>query len=173
MPQLLVPVNETDHPQGSLNSPVTLVEYGDYQCETCKMAVPIMKQLSKELGEKLCFAFRHFPLKTKHPYALEAAKAAEAAAFQNKFWEMHHLLYSKQSQLNPQIWPQLAEQLQLDVEKFKTDLQSSLIEQKIQNDFMAGVRSGVNATPCFYINGERYDQDASYETLKKALMDAN
>ena len=169
MPRLIVPVNDQDHFLGSLSAPVILVEYGDYQCFACKMTVPIVKQLRHELGEKLCFVFRNFPLRTSRPYAWEAAKTAEAAALQNQFWEMHELLYAKQFQLNPQIWPELAEELKLDVEKFKKDFVSPDIEEKIQQQFSAGLRSGVNGTPCFYINGERYDGDPSYDTLKHAL----
>lgn len=172
MPHLIVPVNDKDHIQGSITSPVTLVEYGDYQCLVCKMTVPILKQLHQALKEKMRFVFRHFPLKQSHPYALMAAKSAEAASLQNKFWEMHDLLYSKQFQLNSEIWPQLAEELQLNIEKFKEDLESPSIEEKIQEEFMKGVRSGVNGTPCFYINDERYDGDSSYETLKQALIQA-
>jgi len=173
MARLTVPVNEKDHMRGPLNSPVTLLEFGDYQCMLCKMSVPIIKQLSKELGNNLRFVFRNFPLKESHPYALMAAKCAEAASLQNHFWEMHDLLYSKQLQFNPEIWPQLAEELKLDVEKFNKDLQSPEIEQKIQEEFSKALRSGVNGTPCFYINGERYDGDTSYDSLKQALIQAS
>lgn len=170
MPHLTVPVNEKDHTQGLSTAPVTLVEYGDYQCFSCQMTVPIIKQLQKEFGEKLRFVFRHFPFKKSHPYALIAAQTAEAAGMQDKFWEMHELLYAKQSQFNPDIWPQLAAQLQLNPERFKTAFQSPDNIQKIDDDFSAGVRSGVNGTPCFYINGERYDGDASYDAFKKSLL---
>lgn len=169
MPQLTQTINEKDHFQGPLKSPINLVEYGDYQCPVCKMTLPIIKQLRKEFGDKMCFAFRHFPLKTSHPYAFEAAKAAEAAALQSKFWEMHELIYAKQSELNAEIWPQLTEELNLNVAKFNNDFQSPTIEEKVQNEFMAGVRSGVNGTPCFFINGSRFDSDASYDNLKQAL----
>lgn len=172
MPQLMQAVNENDHFQGLLTAPTTLVEYGDYQCLVCKMTAPIIKQLRKELGDTLCVVFRHFPLKTSHPLALEAAKAVEAAALQGKFWEMHDLLFSKQMALNSEIWPQLAQELNLDVEKFKRDFQLPAIENKIQSEFMAGVRSGVNGTPCFFINNNRFDGDASYDNIKKALIPA-
>jgi protein-disulfide isomerase len=170
MPRLLVHVNENDHIQGPSTAPITLVEYGDYQCYVCKVASPVVKQLQKELKGQLRFVFRHFPLKQSHPYAFMAAQAAEAAHRQNKFWEMHDLLYANQLQLNPDILISLAKQLQLDVEKFKTDLNSSEISQKIESDFNAGVRSGVNGIPCFYINEERYDGTPFYESLKQALL---
>jgi protein-disulfide isomerase len=172
MSHLFTPVNEKDHIQGSPNSPVTLVEFGDYQCPLCRMTAPIIKQLQKELGEHLRVVFRHFPLKTSHPYAMAAAQAAEAANLQNKFWEMHDLLFGKQFDLNPEIGTQLAEHLQLDIEKFKADLLSPDTAQKIEEDFIKGVRSGVNCTPCFYINGVRYDGDRSYSAFKQALVDA-
>lgn len=170
MPQLIQTVNKKDHFQGALDAPHNLVVYGDYQCFICKMTLPIIKQLRKELHDKLCVVFRHFPLKTSHPLAFEAAKAAEAAGIQDKFWEMHELLYAKQNELNPDIWIQLAKELHLDVAKFNLDFHSPLIEEKIQNEFMSGIRSGVNETPCFYINGTRFDEDASYENLKNACM---
>ena len=173
MPFLILPVNEHDHIQGVLNAPITLIEYGDYQCPLCKIATPIVKQLQNELGTQLCFVFRNFPLKQSHPYALMAAESAEAAGLQNKFWDMHNLLYAKQLQFSPEIWPEFAKELELDMEKFKTDLQSPLISQKIQTDFNAGVRSGVNGIPCFYINGKRYDGDPSYDAFKQALFKAS
>ncbi len=98
MPHLIVPINEKDHILGQINAPVTFVEYGDYQCPLCRLSHPIIKQLRKELGEKLCFVFRHFPLKQSHPDAFPLAQASEAAARQNKFWEMHEALFEKQRQ---------------------------------------------------------------------------
>ena len=173
MPKLTQAINGKDHIQGSLHAAVSLVEYGDYQCLVCKMTLPIIKQLQKELGENMCFIFRHFPLKTSHPYAFDAAKAAEAAALQNQFWEMHTLLYANSNELNSNIWSKLAEELHLDVEKFNADFQSPAIEEKIGAIFMGGIRSGVNGTPCFYINGNRFDDDASYDNLKKNLLDSS
>jgi len=169
MSQLSEAISEKDHIQGSIDSPVILVEYGDYQCSVCKMTLPIIKQLQKEIGEKMCFTFRHFPLKALHPHAFEAAKAAEAAALQNKFWEMHQLLFAHQYDLSHQIYSKLATELNLDSEKFNNDFSSSAIEEKVQNQFMAGVRSGVNGIPCFYINGKRFDGDASYNRIKEIL----
>lgn len=170
MPRLIVHVSENDHIQGPSSAPITLVEYGDYQCYVCKVASPVVKQLQKELKGQLRFVFRHFPLKQSHPYAFMAAQAAEAAHRQNKFWEMHDLLYANQLQLSPNLWIQLAEQLQLDIEKFKKDFESSDIAQKIETEFSAGVRSGVNGIPCFFINGERYDGHPFYDSIKQALL---
>lgn len=170
MPQLIQAVNEKDHFQGPLDAPSILVVYGDYQCLVCKMTLPIIKQLRKELNGKLCVVFRQFPLKTSHPHAFEAAKAAEAAGLQNKFWEMHDLLFARQSELNSEIWPKLAEELYLNIDQFNRDFHSPSIEEKLQNEFISGVRSGVNMTPCFYINQNRFDEDASYENLRNACL---
>lgn len=170
MPRLTAPVTQTDHRIGKFESPVTLVEYGDYECSTCQITVPIMKQLKKELGDKLCFVYRHFPFKQIHPFAMAAAKAAEAASLQNKFWEMHELLYQNQSSLKPELFLQLATELNLNLDQFEKDIKSDSIAKKIEADFDAGFRSGVNGTPCFYINEERYDGDPSYSTLKKTLQ---
>lgn len=172
MSRLTLPVNDADHRAGDPASPVNLVEYGDYQCSTCKMSFPVIKQLEKELGDKLSFVFRHFPLSTIHPFAKKAAEAAEAAALQNKFWEMHDLLYKNQLSMSDDLFPQLAKELNLNLKQFETDRQSPALAEKIEAQFEAGVRSGVNGTPCFYINDERYDGDPSYETLKQALIAA-
>jgi protein-disulfide isomerase len=172
MTRLIVPINEKDHCQGSVDAPVTLVEYGDYQCQTCRLAFSIVKQFINEMGGKLRFVFRHFPLKQTHPQAFEDAQAAEAAGRQNKFWEMHELLYGNPLRKDPKTVRELAEELGLNHELFEADMQSQSIVDKIQDDFMEGVRSGVNATPCFFINGERYDGDPSYHTFLEALRQA-
>lgn len=167
---LVLPVNEKDHIRGPQTASVTLVEYGDYQCPVCRLANPVLQRLLESLNGEMRFVFRHFPLQQAHPYALMAAKTAEAAGKQNKFWEMHELLFANQLQLSLEKWVSFAEQLQLNIDKFKADLQSEEIANIIKEDFHTGVRSGVNGTPCFYINGKRYDGDASYEKLKQALQ---
>lgn len=172
MPHLIVPINEKDHSQGSPSAPVTLVVYGDYQCQVCRLAFPIIKQLFKEMNGNLRFVFRHFPLKQTHPQAFEAAQAAEAAGRQNKFWEMHELLYKNLLRKDPKTIKELGQELGLDQTLFEADLQNHSIVQKIEEDFMEGVRSGVNATPCFFINDERYDGDPSYQPFLQALLQA-
>ncbi len=152
-PRFIDPINENDHLLGSITSSISLIEYGDYQCTTCKLFIPIIKRLQKEIGSSLCYAYRHFPLKKIHSYAQEAAIAAEAASLQNKFWEMHELLFSKQLEMEPHLFVSLAEQLNLDCEKFKNDCTSPQIIKEIEEEFKKGVLSGVNLTPCFYING--------------------
>src|SRR5712672_3800757 len=116
--QLTPPISERDHSAGNTNAPVTLVEYGDYQCPYCGEAHPVVKQLQRDLGKRLRFVFRNFPLTQAHPFALVAAEAAEAAALQGKFWEMHDLIYENQDSLEPDILPSWAAQAGLDLEKF-------------------------------------------------------
>src|SRR3989454_3268008 len=113
---LTPPVSERDHAQGRADAPVTLVEYGDYQCPYCGEAYPVVKRLQKALGKKLRFVFRNFPLTQAHPYALLAAEAAEASGLQGKFWQMHDLIYENQVDLEPDILPSWAGKVGLDLE---------------------------------------------------------
>jgi protein-disulfide isomerase len=166
---LTPPVSGRDHTQGPGNAPVTLVEYGDYQCPYCGAAYPVIRRLQKALGKKLRFVFRNFPLTQAHPYALIAAEAAEAAALQGKFWEMHDLIYENQESLEPDILPAWAEQVGLDLEKFGTAIKQGGVTQRIKEDRASGIRSGVNGTPSFFINGERYDDAPDYDSLRAFL----
>jgi len=167
---LTVPVSEErDHVQGPAEAPVTLVEYGDYECPYCGAAYPIVKEVQARLGEKLRFVFRNFPITTSHPHAEQAAEAAEAAASQDRFWEMHDLLYENQKRLRDPDLRDYAEQLGLDLEKFDQDLAEHVHAARVREDFMGGVRSGVNGTPTFYINGARHDDSYEADTLFAAL----
>jgi protein-disulfide isomerase len=159
-------VSAHDHAAGPADAPLTLVEYGDYQCPYCGAAYPVVKRLQKTLGKKLRFVFRNFPLTQAHPYALIAA---EAAALQGKFWEMHDLLYENQTRLEPDIIPAWAKKIGLDLEKFGNDVKLGVVEQRIKEDRQSGIRSGVNGTPTFYINGTRYDGSPDYKSLLEAL----
>jgi protein-disulfide isomerase len=166
---LTQPVSAHDHAEGPADAPLTLVEYGDYQCPYCGAAYPVVKQLQKTLGMKLRFVFRNFPLTQAHPYALMAAEAAEAAALQGKFWEMHDLLFEQQTSLTPEIIPSWAERIKLDLEKFRNDIKQGIVEKRIKEDRRSGIRSGVNGTPTFFINGTRYDGSPDYGSLLAAL----
>ena len=166
---LTEPVSESDHAEGLADAPLTLVEYGDYQCPYCGAAYPVVKRLQKTLGKRLRFVFRNFPVTQSHPYALIAAEAAEAAALQDKFWEMHDLLYEQQTRLEPDIIPSWAKRIGLDLEKFESDIKRGVVEKRIKEDRQSGIRSGVNGTPTFYINGTRYDGSPDYESLLEAL----
>jgi protein-disulfide isomerase len=166
---LTPPVSARDHIQGSADAPLTLVEFGDYQCPYCGAAYPVVKQLQKSLGKKLRFVFRNFPLTQAHPYALAAAEAAEAAALLGKFWEMHDLIYENQGMLQPDILPAWAAEAGLDPEKFGAAIRRAEITKRIKEDRMSGISSGVNGTPCFFINGTRYDDVPDYVSLRAAL----
>ncbi len=167
---LTLPVAEDrDHIQGPADAAVTLVEYGDYECPYCGAAYPIVKQVQARMGERLRFVFRNFPITTSHPHAEQAAEAAEAAATQGRFWPMHDLLYENQRNLGDRDLRAYAEQLALDVELFDTELAGHVHAERVHQDFMSGVRSGVNGTPTFYINGARHDDSYDLETLLAAL----
>ena len=160
---------ERDHIQGPANAAVTLVEYGDYECPYCGAAYPIVKEVQARMGDRLRFVFRNFPIATSHPHAEQAAEAAEAAAIQGPFWEMHDLLYENQQRLRDQDLRAYAEKLELDLESFDKGLTEHVHAARVREDFMSGVRSGVNGTPTFYINGVRHDGSYEIETLLAAL----
>jgi protein-disulfide isomerase len=161
--------DDRDHIQGRADAAVTLVEYGDYECPYCGAAYPIVKELQARMGDRLRFVFRNFPISTSHPHAEQAAEAAEAGAAQGRFWAMHDLLYENQTQLRDQDLHRYAEQLGIDVERFDKDLAEHVHAPRVREDFMSGVRSGVNGTPSFYVNGARHDDSYDFETLLAAL----
>jgi protein-disulfide isomerase len=167
---LTVPVSEDrDHVQGPPEAPLTLVEYGDYQCPYCGAAYPIIKEVQARLGDRLRFVFRNFPITTSHPQAEQAAEAAEEAGAQGRFWPMHDLLYENQRHLADEDLLRYAGQLGLDVDSFGRDLAEHVHASRVREDFMSGVRSGVNGTPTFYVNGVRHDESYDVETLVAAL----
>jgi protein-disulfide isomerase len=169
-PELTLPVSvDRDHIQGSGDAAVTLLEYGDYECPFCGAAYPIVKEVQSRMGDRLRFVFRNFPITTSHPHAERAAEAAEAAASQGKFWEMHDLLYENQKRLDDTDLHGYAQQLGLDVGAFDQDLAGHALAERVREDFMSGVRSGVNGTPTFYINGLRHDGGYQLEILLAAL----
>ena len=158
-----------DHIQGPTEAAVTLVEYGDYECPYCGAAYPIIKEVQSRMGERLRFVFRNFPITTSHPHAEQAAETAEAAATQGKFWQMHDLLYENQRRLRDPDLRDYATRLALDVERFDKELADHVHAARVREDFMSGVRSGVNGTPTFYINGARHDDSYDVETMLAAL----
>ena len=169
---LKTPVGPNDHAQGPADAPVTLVEYGDYQCPYCGQAYPIIKALQARFGARLRFVFRNMPLKNAHPQAELAAEAAEAAALQDKFWEMHDMLYEHQRELGAVFVTNAAARLHLDLDAFSKGMVSAGVRERVQHDFMDGVRSGVNGTPTFFINGTRFDDSWDEETLGAAIEHA-
>ena len=170
-PKLVVPVDPSrDHIQGDPKALLTLVEYGDYQCPFCGAAYPEVKKVQKELGSELRFVFRNFPLTNIHEHAMNAAETAEAASAQGKFWPMHDFLYEHQATLgDPSIALAFAKKLGLDAQKVEREIAQRAYQKRIKDDFMGGVRSGVNGTPTFYVNGVRHDEDAIAKALIEAL----
>jgi protein-disulfide isomerase len=170
---LTLPVSEDrDHVQGPPDAAVTLLEYGDYECPYCGAAYPIVKQIQEAMGDGLRFVFRNFPITTAHPHAEQAAEAAEAAAAQGRFWPMHDLLYENQQRLEAEDLLAFAAQLGLDVDRFERELREHVHAARVREDFMSGVRSGVNGTPTFYVNGVRHDDSYDYDTMLGALQRA-
>lgn|SRR5882724_990744 len=170
--KLSPPVGLRDHVQGLRNAPVTLVEYGDFECPYCGAAYPIIKQVQRLLGEDICFVFRHFPLTQVHPHAEGAAEASEAAGAQRRFWAMHDLLFENQQTLDSRNLVSFAEMLELDIERFVQELEARVYSQRVREDFMSGVRSGVNGTPAFFINGIRHDGSWELAPLLAAIENA-
>ena len=168
-PALTVPIGKRDHIQGPVTAPVTLLEYGDFECPHCGAAHLIVKDIQRRLGANLCFVFRHFPLATVHPHAQHAAEAAEAAGTQGKFWQMHDVLYENQVALDDVYLLQYAVALDLDVDRFADELGSHVHAPRVREDFMSGVRSGVNGTPSFFINGVRHDGSYDVVSLLAAI----
>ncbi len=169
---LKIPVTQADHIQGNENASLTLVEYGDYECPYCGLAYPIIKRIQKHFGNRLRFVFRNFPLVDNHPHAGIAAMTAEFAATKHKFWEMHDLLYENQEFLDMPDLINYAKSLDLSENDLKTAIENELFAEKIENDFMGGVQSGVNGTPTFFINGNRHSGSFEYENLLNALHEA-
>jgi|SRR5579862_2433328 len=170
---LTLPVGERDHADGPATAGVTLVEYGDYECPHCGRAYPIVKEIQRRLKTRLRFVFRNFPLSESHPHALHAAEAAEGAAAQGHFWEMHDALFEHQQALDDRHLVGYAKAIGLDEAKFSQELSTHAHAPRVREDFQSGVRSGVNGTPTFFINGVRYDDSWDLETLLSALESAS
>jgi protein-disulfide isomerase len=157
---------------GHAGAPVTVVEYGDFECPNCKQAAPAVKLLLKRFAGRIQFAFRHFPLEEVHPHALHAALAAEAAGAQGKFWPMHDLLFENQAHLKPQHLRGYAERLELDMQKFNYEMEQDLYLQRIREEIQEGERSGVRATPAFFVNGKIQDVSFGLQSLVHAVETA-
>jgi protein-disulfide isomerase len=169
MSRLTTPVSERDHSQGPADAPVTLVEYGDYECPYCGMAYPIVKQVQAHFGDRLRFVFRNFPLGELHPHAEHAAEAAEAADAQGKFWPMHDRIFEHQKRLRDEDLRTYAAEEGLDADRFAVDLAGHAFAGRVREDFMSGVRSGVNGTPTFFVDGLRHDGPWDADNLIAAI----
>ncbi len=166
---LHVPVNTNDQKQGNDSAPLTLVEYGDYECPHCGHAYPVIKMLQRHFGDRLQFVYRNFPLTEMHPHALPAAQVAESAGLQNKFWPVHDLIFEHQENLSTPNLINHARTAGTDVTQLKRDMESNNVMLKVEDDIEGGARSGVNGTPTFFINGNRYDGSYDFESLKDTL----
>jgi protein-disulfide isomerase len=167
--RLAVPVGEHDHVQGPASAPVTLLEYGDYECPYCGAAVAIVQELLRVLPDQLRFVFRHFPLEKLHPHALRAAEAAEAAASQGKFFEMHATLFDHQTALEDADLLRYAAELDLDPARFAGDMAGHSQLRGVREDFRSGIRSGARGTPTFYLEDLRYDGVVGVRQLIAAI----
>ncbi len=167
-----IPVARRDHMQGPPDASIQLLEYGDFECPFCGRAYPLVQEIQEELGERLCFAFRHFPVTTTHPHAEHAAEAAEAAGVQGRFWEMHDLLFENQDALEDEDLAQYAASLGLDAAQLIAEVQAEIHLPRVREDFRSGVRNGVNGTPTFFINGQRYDGEQVLPEMLASLPGA-
>jgi diadenylate cyclase len=168
----LEPVGARDHARGPKDAPVTLVKYGDYECPYCGQAHPDLKKLQERAGEQVRFVFRHFPLDSVHPRARRAAQAAEAAAVQGRFWEMHDLLYENQGELGKEDLMRYAAELGLDLQQFEKDLVNDHHAWRIEEDRLGGNHAGVKGTPTFFVNGVRYTGPIDLDGLLAAVEEA-
>ncbi len=172
----------TDHIRGGVvgttTTPITLVEYGDFQCPACRTYHPIVEQVIASTSlETLRFVFRHFPLTTIHANAIPAARASEAASSQGKFWEMYNLLYDKQPDWETSsdaktIFIRYAKDLGLNEKKFLEDYDSKAVMDTINNDYKGGIKAGINSTPTFFVNGAKINNPQSYDEFKKIIDDS-
>jgi diadenylate cyclase len=166
------PVGARDHVRGPEDAPVTLVKYGDYECPYCGELHPVLEELRERAGERVRFVFRHFPLESVHPRARRAALAAEAAASQGRFWEMHDLLYENQDELGDEDLVRYAARLGLDLKLFEEDLANDHHTWRVEEDRLGGERAGVGGTPALFVNGVRYSGPMDLDGLLAAVEDA-
>ena len=172
--KLITPVNiGTDHIRGSVDAPISIVEYGDYECPYTGMAYPIVKEIMKQFNNKVYFVFRNFPLNDIHPHAQHAAEAAEVAASQDRFWQMHDYLFEHQKALDDNHLLQYAGKLGLDINKFKKEVTGHAYAPLIKESLKSGIDSGVQGTPTFFVNGERYEDSWDLETFSNFLKTLN
>jgi len=162
---LLLPIQPDDHVQGQSGARLTLVEYGDYECPACGTLFVTIRELHQQLGDDVRIVFRHYPLSGRHPHAQMAAEAAEAAGAQDKFWEMHDLLFEHQAALAEKDLRRYAERLALNIEQFRGSLKDRTFEDRVREHFKRGVANGVYGTPGLFVNGVRYDGALDAESI--------
>lgn len=167
--ELAVPVSAVDHVLGVARAPITIVEYGDFECPNCKQAAPAVKLLLERFGGKVRLVYRHFPLEEVHPHALAAAQSAEAAAGQGRFWQMHDLLFENQHHLKPQQLRVYAQKLELDMVRYDVEMGDDVYLQRIREHEAGASRSGVRGTPAFFVNGKIHDVSFGFQSLGEAI----
>jgi len=172
MSKLWIAVSAEDHVQGDPAAECSLVEYGDYECPHCGHAYPIVKRLQNHFAKRLSFVFRNFPLSQIHVWAEPAAEAAEFAGAHGKFWEMHDLLFENQGSLGNALFLELAGKLDLSPSQLQTAVAERKYSNRVRADFSGGVRSGVNGTPTFFINGQRHNGSFDFDVLSNAIEQA-
>lgn len=163
-----------DQSKGDVQASATLIEYSDFQCPACASYQPLLKQLEGEYGAKLRIIYRHFPLTTIHANAQLAAQASEAASLQGQFWNMHDILFDKQSEWSQAFSPmdkfiEYATLLNLDIEKFKTDINSQVVKEAVAHDAAGAAGLGLQGTPSFFLNGKKINNPQSYDEFKQLI----
>jgi protein-disulfide isomerase len=166
---LAIPVSAVDHAIGPEHSPITVVEYGDFECPTCKQAAPAVKLVLERFGGRVRFVFRHFPVESAHPHAMHAAQAAEAAGGQGKFWQMHDLLFENQRHLKIANLREYAQRLELDMPRFIAEMDDEIYLQRVREHMAGGTRSHVRGTPTFFINGVIHDVSFGMHALMEGV----
>ncbi len=169
---LAVPVSAVDHSLGPEHSPVTVVEYGDFECPVCKQAVPAVKLVLGRFGNRIRFVYRHFPVESAHPHAMQAAQAAEAAGGQGKFWQMHDLLFENQRHLKIANVREYAQRLQLDMPRFIAEMDDEIYLQRVREHMQSGTQSRIRGTPGFFINGVIQDVSFGMHSLMEGVAAA-
>ena len=168
------PITERDHFSGSFEAPVTLLEYGNFECPHCGKAYPAIKELRKILGDQLRFVFRHFPTSRTHPHSVRAAEAAEAAGAQERFWDMHDQLFTHQTALEDHNLFNYARRLRLDMDRFAKDMSEHTFLKEIEADYQRSLfDEHVTGTPTFYISDLRYTGATGVEDLLSAIKQAD
>lgn len=170
MAELLTPpLEDLDHVRGEAGAPLRLVMFGDFQCPFCLGAQKSLRRVRERLGERLLFGFRHLPIPEKHPMAMEAAEASEAAAAQDRFWEYHDALYANQPKLSPETLLAVAREHGLDAERIAAEIDSGAHRGRIDRDLASAAASGATGTPTFFVDGERFYGAYDASSLVEAL----
>jgi protein-disulfide isomerase len=172
-PKLNLAVGARDHWRGKEHAPLTLVEYGDFECPHCARAYPIVKELERRFGDRLRIVFRHFPLTNVHPHAQRAAEAAEWAATKGLFWRMHDAIYEGRKPLSEDRLLDIAAELASGRTELGDAWRDHVFFPRVKEDFLSGIESGVTGTPTFFINGVRHEGEWDVEALTRALEAAS